>query len=231
MAERLNRIAILASGDGTTAEAFGNAIGYGLITGHEIGLVVCSKPEEELENGGIYTRMRNLNKLFGFDIETIHISNETNPRGYMGIGQTNEESSVICERVAELDIDHVALMGYMRIVRGDLLQEYGWHPKMISKYEARMSNTHPGPLPETANTFKLSSSKTVLELELRQSAHTHHLVASRIDEGPIISSHTVEVLPYDDERTLNDRVRAVEKIALPYSIDKYISRQKGEFYV
>jgi hypothetical protein len=44
-------------------------------------------------------------------------------------------------------------MGYMKMVRGELIEEYGWLPHFDSIYQARMSNTHPGPLPETVDTY------------------------------------------------------------------------------
>lgn len=226
MSESLNRLAILASGNGTTAEAFIEAIAKNTISGHEVGLVVCSNPEENLENGGIYSRIRNLNVKFGLDIELLHIGRYTHPLGDKEKGQqTDQESSAICERVHDLGIDHVALMGYMRIVRGDLLIEYGYKTSMDSIYDAKMSNSHPGPLPETTGQYKEGTSKKVLELDLKYSAHTHHLVAEGVDQGPIIASHPVKVLEDDTYQSLNQRVMAVEKIAMPYSIDNFLRKQ------
>ena len=118
-------------------------------------------------------------------------------------------------------------MGYMKIVRGDLIEEYGWQPHFTSIFQARMSNTHPGPLPETEDTYGLHTSERVLELGLSVSRHTVHVVASGVDRGPKIAEHPVEILPEDTAQDLFNRVQVVEKVALPYALDKFLKEQRS----
>ncbi len=138
------RVAILASGSGSTAEAFVNATVDGRVDA-EVGLIVCNNPPEK---AGVYARAAKLNALYGLQIEVAHISGQIHPAGNEGRGQTLAESEAICERLRLGGFDHVGLMGYMKQVRDPLIAEYGWLPTYTSKYQARMTNTHPGPLPE-----------------------------------------------------------------------------------
>ncbi len=216
-------IAILASGSGSTAEAFIHATQDGRISA-EVGLVICNNPPER---AGIYGRVQRLNKQYELDIETAEISGRTHPDGNIGRGQTLAESAAICERVANQGFAHVALMGYMKMVRGELIEEYGWLPHFSSIYLARMSNTHPGPLPETEDTYGLHTSERVLELGLAISRHTVHVVASGVDRGPKIAEHPVEVFPDDTPQDLFDRIQIVEKIALPYVLDRFLKEQEA----
>ncbi|HUA12951.1 MAG TPA: formyltransferase family protein [Candidatus Sulfotelmatobacter sp.] len=221
MAEHRPGIAVLASGSGSTAEAFIHATQDGRVD-VEVGLVICNNPPEK---AAIYDRIAILNQLYGLDIETAEISGKTHPEGNVGRGQTMAEAAAICEHISRGDFVHVALMGYMKMIRGELVEEFGWLPSFSSIYQARMSNTHPGPLPETEDTYGIHTSERVLELGLAASKHTVHLVASGIDRGPKIAEHPVEVHPDDTPQDLFDRVQIVEKVALPYVLDKFLKEQ------
>lgn len=225
MSERHNPgIAILASGSGSTAEAFIHATQDGRVDA-EVGLIVCNNPPER---AGIYARVARLNVQYGLQIETAEISGRTHPQGDVGRGQTLAESAAICEKIAEKGFAHVALMGYMKMIRGDLLDCYGYVPgRHHAIYEASMSNTHPGPLPETEDTYGIHTARRVLELGLPASRHTVHVVAAGIDLGPSIAEHPVDVLPGDTPQDLFNRVQIVEKATLPYALDRFIKEQEA----
>lgn len=216
------RIAILASGNGSTAEAFIRATRDGRVDA-EVGLIVCNNPPEK---AGIYGRVENLNRRYGLNIEIVQINGLTHPNGNVGRGQTLEESTAICDLISRGNFAHVALMGYMKEVRGDLVREYGWKKSYESTYQARMTNTHPGPLPETVDTYGIHTSARVLELGLTESKHTFHLVSDSIDTGPIITEHPVEVLDDDSAHSLFERVKVVEKTALPYALGNFLREQR-----
>lgn len=213
------RIAALASGSGSTFEALVHATQDGRLKA-DIGLLVCNNPR-----AGVFERVARLNKQYGLDIKTLVINSLTHPKGGTDRGQTREESEAIARAMTDREIDHVALVGYMKVVRGDLVEEFGWRPSLGSPYEARMSNTHPGPLPETADTYGLGASQRVLELGLAMSAHTVHLVSDGVDQGPKTAVHPVEIVPDDNAQTLFDRVQVTEKTGLPYAIDKFLREQ------
>lgn len=214
-------IAILASGSGSTAEAVIHAAQDGRVN-FEVGLVICSKSPEE---AGIFERVDRLNKQYGLDIEAVHISGRTHPQGATERGQTDAESAAIRERIDAGNFAHVALMGYMRKVLGETLEAYGWRSDQKTIYEARMTNTHPGPLPETADTYGLNTSQRVLDQGLAFSAHTVHLVSAEIDEGPMLAKNLVIVRDGMTAEELFARVQEVEKEELPFVIESFLLRQ------
>jgi phosphoribosylglycinamide formyltransferase-1 len=219
------KVMILASGSGSTAEAFIHATQDGRVDA-EVGLVVCNKPPEE---AGVYERVAELNRQYGLDIEAAHISKSQYPEGPMPRGQTLAESEAICRKAIEQGgYDHIALMGYMRIITGNLLEEFGYLPDIHnSRYQARLSNTHPGPLPETKDSYGIGASQRVLDLGLTASAHTFHLVAPEVDDGPVLDAHGVDVLPGDTARKLFARVQEREKARLPGDIDNFLKEQRA----
>ena len=217
-------IAILASGGGSTAEAFIHATQDGRVAA-EVGLVISNNPPDK---AGVHSRIETLSRRYGLDIEMAEISGHTHPEGNVGRGQTLAESSAICELVTRLGIVHVALMGYMKMVQGELIETYGWLSRYSSIYEARMTNTHPGPLPETEDTYGIHTSEKVLELGLAQSRHTVHLVAAGIDRGPKLAEHPVDIIEGDTAGSLFTRVQVAEKVALPYVIGNFL-REQGNY--
>ncbi len=227
-------IAVLASGSGSTMEAFVHASQDGIVDA-EIHVVISDKPCE-----GSFERVNRLNKLYGLEIRAVEANRMLYPGGEQERGQTLEESEVICRVISDAQCSLVVLMGYMRIVapEGDLMKEYGWHPdySMMETdnsphgiLEARMLNTHPGILPETTDTYGIHTQSRVLELGLDTTAHTVHAVSAGVDKGPIFTEHEVPVFSDDDPQTLFDRVQRIEKAYLPIDIDKFIKlRQEME---
>lgn len=215
-------VAILASYDGTTAEAFIHATQNGIVDA-EVELVICNNSPEKAE---IYERIKKLNKLYSLDIESVTINRRTHPSNALGRGQTLAEASAICEKISKANIAHVALMGYMKQVKGELVEEYGWLPNYTSIYQARMSNTHNGPLPETEDTYNIHIHERVLDLGLTESKHTLHLVSSGIDKGPIIAEHPFDVFPNYTAEDLMYRAKQIEKRMLPIALNNFLVSQR-----
>ena len=112
-------------------------------------------------------------------------------------------------------------------MRGSVMDEFGYIPgKHHSTYEARMINTHPGPLPETIDEYGVHASQKVLDLGLTVSRHTVHVVAPRVDEGPVFVEHEIPIYPDDTAESLNQRTQLVEKATIPYAIDSFIYPRK-----
>lgn len=211
-------VAIMASGQGTTAEAFLRAMRAGKID-VEVPIVISNN-----EHPGVFSRVRGLR----LGIDTVHIG--PNQFGWRvgeheARGMTPWQSERIAEELQRRDIAHVALMGYMQVVAGVLLEEYGWWPRYRSIYRGRMTNTHPGPLPLTANTMGADAAERVLASDRKTSEHTVHLVAEEVDRGPIIARHRVPVLPGDTKNSLNARVQETERENLPLDIDAFLKEQ------
>jgi len=54
---------------------------------------------------------------------------------------------------------------------------------------------------------------------------TVHLVDERVDSGPILAQRQVKVLPGDDEKALQERVKRVEHVLYPETLDRLCSGQ------
>ncbi len=214
------RVAILASGGGTTAEAFIRATQRGETT-CEVELVIVSR-----RDAGIFQRIEALNAEFGLHIKTVLINHKTHPaleheqleRGQ----QTAAEEYAILELLTEGNFDLIALMGYMKRIGPRLNKAFGWVPEYSSIFQAKMVNTHPGILPDTKGFYGENIQQYVLDHHLPYGGQTFHVVSEVYDEGPIIAEHRVPVEPGDTSETLFERVQATEKQYLPLDIEAFV---------
>jgi phosphoribosylglycinamide formyltransferase-1 len=214
------RIAILASGGGTTAEAFIRARQRNEIQ-VDVGLVICSR-----KDAGIFDRIADLNQEFDLHIECILINQQTHPASqaeHVDRGcQTAGEEAAILASLLSGSYDLIALMGYMKRIGPSLIQAFGWLPEYTSMFQAKMVNTHPGLLPDTKGFYGENIQKYVLDNHLPYGGQTLHVVSEEYDAGPIIAEHKVPVEPGDTSETLFARVQAVEKQYLPKDIEDFI---------
>jgi phosphoribosylglycinamide formyltransferase-1 len=121
-------------------------------------------------------------------------------------GSMTLESSEEMYRILESrGVGLVCLAGFMRIVKGRVLEEY----------ERRMINIHPALLPS----FKgLHGQKQALDYGVRYSGCTVHFVDAGIDTGPIIIQKVVPVMQDDDEESLSARILEQEHKAYPEAV-------------
>ncbi len=104
--------------------------------------------------------------------------------------------------LADARPDVVVLAGYLRIVG----------PAVLAAYRNRILNTHPSLLPAFPGAHAV---RDALAHGVAVTGCTVHLVDEVLDGGPIVLQEAVPVLPDDDERSLHDRIRAVEHRLLP----------------
>ncbi len=213
------RVAILASGSGTTAESFIRACAGGQVD-CTVELVIASKP-----TAGIVSRINNLNHELGLEIECLVIGRSTHPphrSEQLALGdQTEAEESALLDVLSARTPDVIALMGYMKHIGPQLVERFGWLPTYDSIYQANMLNTHPGLLPETKGRWGEHVQEYVLSHALATSGQTLHLVAHDYDDGPSVAEHIVPVEPGDTAETLFRRVQAVEKATIAYDIEAF----------
>lgn len=219
------RIAVLASGGGTTVEAFVRAGQSGKIN-VDVGLVVASRQE-----AGVFQRVKDLNAEFGLNIRIVLINHVTHPAAHtehVGRGdQTAGEEAAILAALLAGNFDLVALMGYMKRLGPNLIQAFGWLPEYTSIFQARMVNTHPGLLPDTKGFHGQEIQEYVLDHHLPYGGQTLHAVSEKYDDGPIIAEHKVPVEPGDTADTLFARVQAAEKKYLPGDIEDFIKARQA----
>jgi len=219
------RIAVLASGGGTTVEAFIRADQRGEIN-VAVGLVIVSR-----KNAGVFQRTTGLNQEFGLDIQTVLINHKTHPtaqgENVEPGGQTAGEEAAILAALLAGSFDLVALMGYMKKIGPNLIETFGWLPSYPSVFQAKMVNTHPGLLPDTKGFYGEQIQQYVLDHHLPYGGQTLHVVSADYDAGPIIAEHKVQVQPGDTSETLFARVQATEKQCLPKDIEDFIKARQA----
>lgn len=221
----MNKIAIFASGDGTTAEAFIHAGAKGLID-TQASLVICNNP-----SAGVFDRVKRMNKQYGLDIKTELISSKTHPAkldeqaaaGY----QTTAEEKAILDTLEKAQFDLIVLMGYMKHIGVNLVKKFGWRAEYVSPFQAMMLNTHPGLLPDTKGLYGINIQKYVLSNKFDFAGQTLHVVAEKYDDGPTVAEHKVEVLASDTPESLFGRIQATEKQFLPKDIDNFIKNRQN----
>ncbi len=220
------RVAILASGAGSTAEAFIHASAQGRIN-PTVELVISNN-----KNAGVFDVVNRLNQRYGLHIKTHNISGATHPaapdeRVRPG-DQTKAEEQALLDILRAGTYDLVALMGYMKRVGEHLVHEFGWRSEYAHPHLARLLNTHPGLLPETKGLYGIHVQQHVLDEGLSHGGQTLHVVAAEYDEGPVIARHKVAVKPGDTAETLFDRVKIAEKRHLPYDIAAFLEQSRAK---
>ena len=110
----------------------------------------------------------------------------------------------------ENDVELVCLAGFMRIIRGPLLE----------RYSAAILNIHPSLLPSFPG---LHAPQQALEYGVRVSGCTVHYVDSGIDTGRILLQAAVPVLDGDTVATLTDRIQQEEHRIYPQAVALWAS--------
>ncbi|MDL9979004.1 phosphoribosylglycinamide formyltransferase [Microbacterium sp. ASV49] len=94
--------------------------------------------------------------------------------------------------------DLVVLSGLMRLLPAELVDE--WSPNII--------NTHPAYLPEFPGAHGV---RDALAAGAAQTGASVIVVDNGVDSGPIVAQERVPVLAGDDEHTLHERIKPVER--------------------
>ena len=108
-----------------------------------------------------------------------------------------EWSSDLRKAVAQYLPDVVVSAGLMRIVTEDLLDGF---PVVL--------NTHPALLPSFKGAHAV---RDALAYGVKVTGSTVHKMDSGVDTGPIVAQWPVFIQPGDDEDTLHERIKTVER--------------------
>jgi phosphoribosylglycinamide formyltransferase-1 len=106
--------------------------------------------------------------------------------------------SKLTGEVAAHQPDLVISAGFMKLVGQQFLNEYA----------GRFINTHPALLPSFPGTHGV---RDALAAGVKVSGCTVFAVDAGVDTGEIIAQEAVSVLPGDDEETLHERIKIVER--------------------
>jgi phosphoribosylglycinamide formyltransferase-1 len=101
--------------------------------------------------------------------------------------------------------DLVVSAGFMRILGADFLAAFG----------GRTLNTHPALLPSFPGAHAV---RDALAYGVRVTGSTVHLVDAGVDTGPVIAQEAVPVLDDDDQASLHERIKVVERRLLAETV-------------
>ena len=91
--------------------------------------------------------------------------------------------------------------GFMRILG----------PNFLAAFPNRVVNTHPALLPSFPGAHGV---RDALEYGVRVTGATVHLVDAGVDTGPILAQVSIDVRDDDDEESLHERIKVVERTLL-----------------
>ena len=106
--------------------------------------------------------------------------------------------AAITDATAAHEPDLVVSAGFMKILG----------PQFLSRFLGRVVNTHPALLPAFPGAHAVPAS---LAYGVKVTGCTVHLVDAGTDTGPILAQEAVPVLDDDDEATLHERIKVVER--------------------
>lgn len=184
------RIAVFASGNGSNFQALLEASREGRLGGGEIVLLVCDKP-----NAFVVERARQAG------VETYLFR----PKEY---ARREDYEAEIAARLTELEIDLVALAGYMRLLT----------PVLVSPYAGKMLNIHPSLLPAFPGTDAIGQAWSY---GVKVTGVTVHLVDEGMDTGTIVAQEAVTVEPGEDVDSLTARIHQVEQRLYPQVVEQF----------
>lgn len=180
------RLAILASGTGSTAAAIMDAAGTTIDA--TVALVISNN-----SGSGALEHARRRG------VPTLHLSGVTHP-------DPDELDSAMVEALAEARIELVVLAGYMKKLG----------PRTLDAFSGLVVNTHPALLPAYGGQGMYGDRvhAAVLADGAPQTGASVHVVTAEYDEGPVLAQAAVPVEPGDDVPSLRARVQAAEKALL-----------------
>ena len=105
----------------------------------------------------------------------------------------------------EAEIDLVVMAGFGTVFAEPLYDAFG----------SRVVNTHPALLPAFKGWHAV---RAALEAGVKVTGCTIHVATVEVDDGPILAQEAVPVLDDDDEASLHERIKAVERRLYPQTI-------------
>lgn len=106
-------------------------------------------------------------------------------------------NAALAEAVASFTPDLVVSAGFMKILS----------PEFLGRFD-HVINTHPALLPSFPGAHAV---RDALAYGVRVTGSTVHLVDAGVDTGPVLAQEAVPILDGDDEDSLHERIKIVER--------------------
>ena len=129
----------------------------------------------------------------GQDVPALHIPTQSDP------ASADER---LAAALSAHGVELIVLSGYLR--------QLG--PRTLARYEGRILNIHPGPLPQFGGhgMYGRRVHEAVIAAGVAESGIVIHLVDAEYDRGPVIARRSVPVEPGDSAESLEARVTGLE---------------------
>ncbi|TYP89783.1 phosphoribosylglycinamide formyltransferase [Blastococcus xanthinilyticus] len=116
----------------------------------------------------------------------------------------------LAARIAGFAPDLVVSAGFMKIVG----------PAVLAAFGGRLINTHPALLPAFPGAHAV---RDALAAGAQVTGSTVHLVDAGVDTGPVLAQREVPVRPGDDETSLHERIKTVERELLVGTVAQLVT--------
>jgi phosphoribosylglycinamide formyltransferase-1 len=117
---------------------------------------------------------------------------------FTGFATREEWGAELDAQLRTWNPDLIVLSGLMRLLPATVVD--AWAPRIV--------NTHPAHLPEFPGAHGV---RDALAAGVTQTGASVIVVDNGVDSGPILAQERVSVLPGDDEHTLHERIKPVER--------------------
>ena len=185
------RIAILASGGGSNAEALLKAMQEPSFPATPV-LVLSNNPQAAV-----------LEKATRYGVPSVVLDHKSFP-------SREAFDAAVVTALQALKPDLICLAGYMRIIT----------PVFLKAFEGKILNIHPSLLPKHggAGMYGHHVHVAVLKAGDTKSGPTVHWVTEEVDGGAVVLQKEVPVLPDDSPESLAARVLAAEHALYPEAL-------------
>ncbi len=119
-------------------------------------------------------------------------------------------TEVLTNELRARDVSLLAMAGFGTIVTSALHEAF----------PGRVLNTHPSLLPAFKGWHAVAQA---LESGVSETGCTVHVATLELDDGPILAQRRVAILDDDDEASLHERIKSVERELYPVVVDRVMA--------
>lgn len=116
------------------------------------------------------------------------------------------------DNISHYNPDLIVLAGFMKILPS----------AFVKSFSPRILNIHPSLLPSFPGAHAV---RDALASGVRETGATIHIVDEGVDTGPILGQQSLVVFPSDDETSLHERIKVLERKLLVETIQSLAIRQ------
>ena len=123
-----------------------------------------------------------------------------------------EWATKLAENISHFNPDLIELDGFMKVLP----------LAFVTQFSPRIINIHPSLLPNFPGAHAV---RDALAAGAKQTGATIHIVDEGVDTGPILTQQSITILPADDESSLHERIKVVERKLLVDTVRELAIKQ------